>query len=147
MRPDRPHHRTRWVLTVDERAAFVVGHGLLQGLAEPDRLQQLVPGLQRVAALLARAGTKRWRSGRWRWRRRWTREGCRRRRRRRRRERHSGLHPCRKTDKKQAVRLVVRDHYDGRTTVRRWDRRSEGAVWHGRAVRVLCWRHGGAHHQ
>lgn len=48
-----------------------------------------------------------------------------------------------KTDKKQAVRSIVRDHYDGRTTVRRW----EGAVWLGRAVRVMCWRHGGAHHQ
>jgi len=52
-----------------------------------------------------------------------------------------------KTDKKQAVRSAEREHYDGRTTVRRWDRRSEGAVWRGRAVRVMCWRHGGAHHQ
>jgi len=52
-----------------------------------------------------------------------------------------------KTDKKQAVGSVVWDHYDGRTTIHRWDRRSEGTVWHGRTVRVMCWRHGGAHHQ
>jgi hypothetical protein len=48
-----------------------------------------------------------------------------------------------KTEKKQAV-----SGQSYRTTIRRrWDRRSEDAVWHGRTVCVMCWRHDGAHHQ
>lgn len=74
--------------TIDERLALVDGHSLLQGLALPDGLQQLVSGLGRVAALFGAAAESR-RSGRrrWRWR---ARRRCRRRRRRRRWERHAG---------------------------------------------------------
>lgn len=74
--------------TIDERLALVDGHGLFQGLALPDGLQQLVSGLGRISALFgAAAAESRW-SGRWR-RRWWARRRCRRRRRRR-WERHAG---------------------------------------------------------
>lgn len=100
-------HAALGILTVDERAALVVGHGLLQGLAEPDGLQQLVPGLDRLIATLlahARAKGRRWR--------RWARQGCRRRWRRRRRERHGALHPSRKNRQKQAVSVGKRRRSD-----------------------------------
>lgn len=135
--------KTERVLTVDERAALVIGHGLLQGLAEPDGLQQLVPGLQRVVAtLLARTRTehrRRWPGRRWRR----ARQACRRRRRRRRRRKRHGCLQWEKQTKanERCRKSVVRDNTT--TTVGPPfafgdRRRSEDAVWRGRTVRVMC---------
>lgn len=140
MRPGRPHHRSRWVLTVDERAALVVGHSLLQRLAKPDGLQQLVPGLQWVATLLARASTKRWR-----WWRRWARQSCCRWRRRRWRERHSGLHPCRKNRQKSRQCQVSRSgplRRSGHHSSLGPTERGRGVARSGRVCNVLATRRG-----
>lgn len=55
------------VLTVDEWLALVDGHGLFQGLALSDGLQQLASGLFGVTTLLG-STAERWQSRGRRWR-------------------------------------------------------------------------------